>query len=126
MEILGWSEIWRTLIDCRNINVKKVMNVPSSLSTTESPSCQVEGTLNFELCLEIALLQKNVVKIQEFGPITFISSHCNIQPRLPKPIIVYNGSLLNLISIDIRTITKAKNMPLSIQQLCLIIESQPA
>jgi len=96
------------------------------MSTTEAHSNHVEGTSNFELCLEIALLQKMVVKIQIFGPKAFISAHGNIQPRLPKPIIVYNGSPLNLISIDIRTITKAKNMPLSIQQLCLVIESEPA
>jgi len=94
--------MWKTLEkNCRNNNVKQSGNEPSSLSTTEAHSNQVEGTLNFELCLEIAPLQKMVVIIHIFGPKTFISAHGNIQPRLPKPIIVYNGSPLNLISIDI-------------------------
>ena len=80
----------------------------------------------FGLPLEIAPLQKGVVKINKFGPIILISSHRNIQPWLPNSIVVYNGSPLDLISIDTRVITKAKNLPPSVQSHCLVIKGEPA
>jgi len=75
------------------------------------------------LFTRIAMLNVGAVKIYILGPVRIVLGNGKVKPGLVIPVVMNYRSIIDLSNVNSWIISKAQDMPSTIQWVCQVVES---